>query len=199
VGFKAATGPLYYELAVFHINLDDELVPFELPASPGRSFYANAGESTRTGLEAAVSWNTSNGFGIDASLTWSDFTFDDFLDDNGNDYSGSLLPGVPDFFAYLGLKYEGDGGFKATFDTSYSGSLYANNANSVEVLAYVVSGLRATYESQIGSWLLRPYFSINNLFNEHYYSNIRINAFGARYYEPTSEQNFYAGIVVRFH
>jgi iron complex outermembrane receptor protein len=198
VGFKAATGPLYYELAVFHINLDDELVPFELPASPGRSFYANAGESTRTGLEAAVSWNTSNGFGIDASLTWSDFTFDDFLDDNGNDYSGSLLPGVPDFFAYLGLKYEGDGGFKATFDTSYSGSLYANNSNSVEVPAYVVSGLRATYEIQVGRWMLRPYVGINNLFNEHYYSNIRINAFGARYYEPAPERNFYAGIVVRF-
>jgi iron complex outermembrane receptor protein len=51
---------------------------------------------------------------------------------------------------------------------------------------------------QTGSWLLRPYLGINNLFNEHYDSNIRINAFGGRYYEPAPERNLYAGIVVRF-
>ena len=198
VGFKAATGQLYYEIAVFHINLEDELVPFELPASPGRTFYANAGKSTRTGIETAVSWSGASGFGVDASLTWSDFSFDDFLDDNGNDFSGSHLPGVPEYFGYLGLNYESDGGFKVTFETNYSGSLYADNSNSVKVPGYVVSGLRATYEFQPGNWLLRPYIGINNLFNEHYNSNIRINAFGARYFEPAPERNIYAGIVIRF-
>jgi iron complex outermembrane receptor protein len=198
VGFKAATEQLYYELAVFYINLEDELVPFELPSSPGRSFYANAGKSTRTGIETAISWTSSSGFGIDASLTWSDFTFDDFLDDNGSDFSGSHLPGVPDYFGYLGLNYQGDNGFTATFETSYSGSLFANNANTVKVPGYVVSGLRATYEIHSGKWLLRPYVGINNLFNERYNNNIRINAFGARYFEPAPERNVYAGIVIRF-
>jgi len=198
VGFKAATGQLYYEIAVFHIDLEDELVPFELPGSPGRTFYTNAGKSTRTGIETAVSWTSSTGLGIDASLTWSDFSFDDFLDDNGNDFSGSHLPGVPEFFGYLGLDYESNGGFKTTFETSYSGSLYANNSNSIKVPGYVVSGLRATYEMHAGDWLLRPYVGINNLFNKQYNSNIRINAFGARYFEPAPERNIYAGIVVRF-
>ena len=198
VGFKSAIGPLYYEVAVFHIDLENELVPFELPASPGRSFYANAGKSTRTGIETAVSWTSSSGFGIDASLTWSDFTFDDFLDDNGNDFSGSHLPGVPEYFGYLGLKYDNGRGFKAIFETNYSGSLYANNSNSIEVPGYVVSGLRATYDFQPGNWLLRPYVGINNMFNEHYNSNIRINAFGARYFEPAPERNIYAGIVIRY-
>ena len=198
IGFKSGREDFYYEVAVFYIDLEDELVPFELPASPGRTFYSNAGKSSRTGIETALSWSSDTGLGIDASLTWSDFTFDEFVDDNGNDFSGSTLPGLPELFGYLGLKYETEGGFRAVFDTSYSGSLYANNANSVKVPSYVVSGLRASYEIQNGKWLFRPYVGINNIFDEGYNSNIRINAFGGRYYEPAPERNFYAGIVVRF-
>jgi iron complex outermembrane receptor protein len=46
--------------------------------------------------------------------------------------------------------------------------------------------------------MFRPYVGINNLFNEYYNSNIRINAFGGRYYEPAPERNVYAGIVIRY-
>lgn len=198
LGFKSGGDGFYYEVAVFHIDLEDELVPFEVATSPGRTFFSNAGKSSRTGIETAVSWKSNAGFGVAASLTWSDFTFDEFVDANGNDFSGSNLPGLPEYFAYLGLKYESDGGFKASLDTSYSGSLYANNANSVKVPSYVVSGLRASYEFQNGKWLMRPYLGINNIFDESYNNNIRINAFGARYYEPAPDRNVYAGIVIRF-
>ena len=63
---------------------------------------------------------------------------------------------------------------------------------------YVVSSLRATYDIQTTKLLLQPYIGINNLFNAHYNSNIRINAFGGRYYEPAPERNVYAGIVIRY-
>ena len=83
-------------------------------------------------------------------------------------------------------------------DTSYSGDLYANNANDVEVSSYVVSSLRASREFARGDWLLRPFVGINNLFDEKYNSNVRINAFGGRYFEPAPERNVYAGITIRF-
>ena len=198
IGFKSGTEQLYYEIAVFHIDLDDELVPYELPDSPGRTFYINAGKSTRNGIETAVSWSGSGGFGVDASLTWSDFKFDRFIDENGRDFSGSRLPGVPEYFAFLSFNYDNDAGFTATFETFYSGSLFANNSNSVKVPDYLVSSLRAGYEIRTAKLLLRPYVGINNLFNEKYNSNIRINAFGGRYYEPAPERNIYAGIVIRY-
>jgi len=198
LGYKTGTEQLYYEIAVFHIKLKNELVPYELPESPGRTFYINAGKSSRTGIETAVSWSGSNGFGIDASLTWSDFEFDQFVDENRRDFSGSRMPGVPEYFAFLSFNYENSGGFTATFETLYSGSLFANNANSVKVPDYVVSSLRATYDIQTTKLLWRPYVGINNLFDEHYNSNIRINAFGGRYYEPAPERNIYAGIMIRF-
>ena len=198
IGYKRSSGNLYYELTLFTISLDDELVPFELAAFPGRTFYANAGSSTRDGIEAAISWETEDGFRVDASYTWSDFRFDNFVDDNGNDFSGNRLPGLPQHFAYVGLTYEGDSGFFGTLEGFYSGDLYANNANSVEVSSYTVANLRFAYEFNSGQWIIRPYLGINNLLDESYNSNIRINAFGGRYFEPAPERNYYAGVVVNF-
>ena len=198
VGFKTGTARVFFEVAAFHIDLKDELVPYELPGSPGRTFYNNAGKSTRNGIESFVSWASLGGFGIDVSLTWSDFKFDDFVDDNGLNFSGSKLPGVPDIFGHLSLNYKNSKGFSVVFETSYSGSLLANNANSVKVPDYLVSGLRVNYEIRKGQLLWRPYIGINNIFDKQYNSNIRINALGGRYYEPAPERNIYTGIVIRF-
>lgn len=197
-GWKTGTENSFFEIAVFQIDLKDELVPFEVPAFPGRTFYANAGESSRTGVETAFSWTGDSGFGVDLSWTWSDFTFDDFVDENGNDFSGNELPGLPEQFGYLGLRYQNERGLNIVWDNSFSGELYANNANSVRVDSYLVSSIRATWEFTRGDWLLRPFVGINNLFDETYNSNIRINAFGGRYYEPAPDRNVYAGITVRF-
>ena len=198
IGYKHSAGELYYELALFTIDLENELIPFELPAFPGRTFYSNAGSSSRDGVEAAVSWRFENGWSVDASYTWSDFEFDDFVDDNGNDFSGNQLPGLPEHFGYLGTTYVGDNGLTATLEAVYSGELVANNANSVEVSSYTVANFRLSHEFSSGRWLFRPYFGVNNMFDESYNSNIRINAFGARHFEPAPGRNFYAGVVVNF-
>ena len=198
LGYKYSAGNLYYELAWFTIDLEDELIPFELEAFPGRTFYANAGSSSRDGIEAALSWATDTGLRVDASYTWSDFKFDNFVNDGGTDFSGKQLPGLPEHFAYLGLSYASDSGFSGTLETIYSGSLYANNANTASVSSYTVTNMRFAYEFQSGQWIIRPYAGVNNFFNESYNSNIRINAFGGRYFEPAPERNFYAGVVVNF-
>jgi len=198
VGIKGERNGAYYELAVFHIDLTDELVPFELPTMPGRTFYSNAGKSERNGVETALSWQHERGFGADLSYTYSDFTFEDFVDESGNDIAGATLPGLPKHFGYAGVSYAGANGLLARLESVYSGKLYADNANATEVDSYVVTNFRASREFESGNWLVRPYIGVNNIFNERYFSNIRINAFGGRFFEPAPDRNFYAGVVVRF-
>jgi len=198
LGFKRSNENLYYEITVFTIDLKNELIPFELAAFPGRTFFVNAGSSKRDGIETALSWKSNSGLQFDVSYTWSDFNFEDFVDDSGNDFSGNQLPGLPRQFGYLGLSYNTDSGFSGTFETIYSGDLYANNANSTNVSSYTIANLRLGYDFQNGNWMIRPYIGINNLFDEAYNSNIRINAFGGRYFEPAPTRNFYAGVVVNF-
>ena len=198
LGFKASRDALFYEISLFHIELRDELIPFEVASSPGRTFYSNAGSSTRNGVEASLSWRASDRFRVNLSYTWSDFTFDEFVED-GTDFSGKRLPGLPEHFAFVGLSYAVSPGFTGTFETLYSGGLYANNDNVTKVDSYQVSNLRLSYEIERRNWIVRPYIAVNNLFDELYNSNIRVNAFGGRYFEAAPERNFYAGIVVKFN
>ncbi len=81
---------------------------------------------------------------------------------------------------------------------AYSGKLFANTGNTVSVPGYAVSKFRISHEFARGNWTLRPYLGINNIFDENYNSNIRINAFGGRFFEPAPTRNLYAGIVIRF-
>lgn len=198
IGIKGEPAGFYYELALFHIELTDELVPFEIAGFPGRTFFSNAGESTRNGLEAALSWQHDSGFGAEASWTWSDFEFDSFTDEGGDAFDGKQLPGLPRHFGYAGLTYATEGGFYARLEARYSGELYADNANTVEVDRYTVANLRVSHEIEHRDWIVQPYFGVNNLFDERYTSHIRTNAFGSRYYEPAPERNAYLGIDVRY-
>ena len=198
IGYKYSRHGLSYELTWFTIDLEDELIPYELAEFPGRGFYSNAGNSDRDGIEAAFSWEHKNGLRLDASYTWSDFKFDQFLDDNGNDFSGKRLPGLPEHFGYLSLTYRSESGVTGTLEGIYSGGLFANNSNSANVSSYTVANLRLAREFRLSRWMIRPYAGINNLFNDRYNSNIRINAWGGRYYEPAPERNFYVGVVANF-
>jgi iron complex outermembrane receptor protein len=198
VGLRGSAQSLSYELAIFQIDLEDELVPFELAAFPGRTFYSNAGSSGRSGIEMAMFWTLGNGFSADVSYTWSEFEFDSFIDENGNDFSGNQLPGIPEHFGYFGFHYESDRGLSATLESVFSGKLFANTANTVSVSGYAVTNFRMSHEFATGNWTLRPYLGINNVFDEKYNSNIRINAFGSRFFEPAPKRNVYAGVVVRF-
>ena len=51
---------------------------------------------------------------------------------------------------------------------------------------------------KIGKILISPFIGINNFFDESYNANVRINAFGKRFFEPGPDRNLYAGVNLRF-
>jgi iron complex outermembrane receptor protein len=185
-----------YELAVFHIDVTDEIVPFELAGS-GQSFFRNAGRSTHQGLEAATKVEILSGLTAGLSYTWIDLVYDEFVE-AGVDFAGKTIPGVPQHQVALDLAWQHDNGFYAGWDTLYVGRLQANNANTVETDAYLVSNLRLGYRQQGESWAFEPYAGIYNLFDESYNGNIRVNAAFGRYYEPAPERNGYAGLQLAY-
>jgi iron complex outermembrane receptor protein len=198
IGVKGLiSGRLRYELALFHIDVKDEIVPYELEGS-GQSFFQNAGKSTHAGLEAAVSVELAPGLLGTATYTWSDFTFDEFQGVNGDIYDGNRIPGVPQQLFNLDLNWSHSSGFYAGWDFLYVGKFYANNANTVETDDYLVSNLRAGFRWELEQWVLEPFVGVNNLFDKEYMGNVRLNASFGRYYEPAPERNIYAGLSLRF-
>lgn len=198
IGLKGlVTGRVRFEVALFHIRVKDEIVPFELEGS-GQSFFQNAGKSTHDGLEASVSAELLTGLTATATYTWSDFIFDEFTGLGGARYDGNRIPGIPEQLFNLDFYWSHSSGFFAGLDMLYVGSFYADNANMVKTRDYFVSGLRAGYRWSGATWVFEPFFGVNNLFNAKYMDNIRLNAGFGRYYEPAPERNVYAGVSLRY-
>jgi iron complex outermembrane receptor protein len=191
------TDRVRYELALFHIDVKDEIVPFELESS-GQSFFRNAGQSTHDGLEAGISLELVPGLTGSAAYTWSDFTFKTFSEPGGKVFDGHRIPGVPQHQFHLDLAWRQSSGFYAGWDLLYVGAFFADNANSVKTDSYLVSNLRAGYRWSSRRWELQPFLGVNNLFDETYMGNIRINAAFGRYFEPAPQRNVYAGVELRF-
>jgi len=192
-----APWPLTVDLAVFAIDVEDALVPFERADSPGREFYRNAGSTRKRGIELALTAEPTPRLTATASYTYSDFQYERFDAPDG-DFSGNTLPGVPEHFGNLRLAYRDPGGFFASWNTRLVGPLYADDANTTEVDGYSVSDLRVGLERELGSWTVAGFLGLNNVFDADYPANVRINAFGGRYYEPAPERNLYAGLRLRY-
>jgi iron complex outermembrane receptor protein len=83
-------------------------------------------------------------------------------------------------------------------DVVDTGDQYADNANAVRESGYTLANLRLGYEKELDSMTITPFLGVNNLTDETYNANIRINAFGNRFYEAAPGSNAYAGIAVSF-
>ena len=188
-----------FEMSLFSIVVDDELIPFELASQAGRDFYVNAGKSTRNGIEFSFTSEPVDGLKLSLAYTYSDFQFDRFLDDNGNDFSGNAIPGIPRNLLRGEVAYKHVSGFYWIIDALDVGDLYVNNANSAVSESYSVVNLRAGLADwQFGNWTLSPFVGLNNLTDERYAANVRINAFGGRYFEPAPERHIFGGLAIRY-
>jgi iron complex outermembrane receptor protein len=196
IGMKGRLGKrARYELAIFTMDVTDELVPYEID---GASYYENAGESRRNGLEAQLVFEPIEHLITTLAYTYSDFKFDKFIDDNGNDFSGNDIPGVPENLLSADFTYTHPNGVYGQFTTLYVDEIYADNANTATNDAYTVSDLRLGYTRFFGPWELSPFVGVNNLFDKQYNGNVRINAFGGRYFEPAPDRDVYAGLTLRY-
>ncbi|PXA05539.1 TonB-dependent receptor [Coraliomargarita sinensis] len=185
------------ELTVFSIDVEDALVPYEVENFPGRDFFRNAGSTRKEGLEALLALQPTERLSAVLSYTYSDFRYKDF-DSPGGDYGGNRLPGVPEHFGNLRIDYRHPSGFSAIWNTRFVGALQADDANTTEISGYSFSDLRLSWEHAFGDWTFEAFAGVNNLFDQDYSANIRINAFGGRYYEPALGRNGYAGLRLRY-
>jgi iron complex outermembrane receptor protein len=197
-GSVPAPWSLDYDVAAFWVEVDDELVPFEVDGFTGRTFFQNAGSSTRKGVEAALTVRPFENMTASFAYTFLDASFDRFRTATAN-FDGNVIPGLPEHVFHAEFNYSHPGGFYTVVDALYVGEFYAENANLVETESYFVSNLRLGYIKRTRDMEITPFFGVNNIFNEKYNSNIRINAAFGRYFEPAPDRHIYGGISARYN
>jgi iron complex outermembrane receptor protein len=198
IGVKGLVpGRLRYDVALFRVEVDDELVPFEVPDQPGRSFFRNAGRSTRNGLEMGLGMEPLPGLVAELAYTFSDFTYDRHQTPAGV-FDGNQIPGIPRNQLFAEISYRHPSGFFAAWDALYVDDFFANDANTVRSDAYWLSNLRIGHRFRLGRFAITPFVGVNNLFDREYDGNVRINAARDRYFEPAPDRNFYGGLSFRY-
>lgn len=182
-----------YQLSAFWIDVRDELVVFNDDGR--RDFYENSGESRRRGLEAKLAWEFTDRLSATGSYTLAEYEYREFVDQSGNDYAGNRLPGLPEETLFGELAWRDPAIGYASLNARWIGSIYADNANDSRIGSYAVVDGRVGKTIPAGRESLTVYLGIDNLLDKDYYDNIRINAFGGRYFEPAPDRTFYAGLV----
>ena len=108
------------------------------------------------------------------------------------------IPGTAENVVFGEIDYQHPRGWYAAMDFIYIDDQFTNNANSAINESYTLANLRFGFERDAGSMVVSPFFGINNLFDETYNANVRINAFGGRFFEPGPDRNAYAGVSITY-
>ncbi len=198
---------LTYQFSVFHIDTEDELLPAGLNAG-GSTFYINAGETDRFGVEAALTYRILPGLDLSLAYTYSDFEFENLLV-NGTNFAGDEIPGIPQQVVYSELAYYAPEGYYAAFELQYVDEIHVNNTyiDSRGVLIrqiettndYLLGNLRLGYDwVSANGTKFNPFIGINNIFDQEYFGNVRVNEGNRRFFEPAPELNLFAGFAIDF-
>lgn len=208
IGFKGLVNgrSLSYDLAVFHIDTENEFVNVALTGAPlGRTFLENARRTTRDGLEAAIAWEPRfiPGMRFNGAYTYSDFEYAEFTGalgpTAGTNFEGKDLPGVPMHQFYGQVSYVSESGMTIAWDLLRVGNFSANNSNTVVNESYKVANLRATRPFDLGDFVVTPFVGVNNMFDSEYNGNVRLNQdANGRFFEPAPQRNAYGGLTVRY-
>ncbi|TFH84889.1 TonB-dependent receptor [Billgrantia azerbaijanica] len=198
VGLRGILGDnLRYELVAFSVRVDDELIGFDGPE--GRTFFENAGRTSRDGLEVGIDWRFVPDWRLTSALTLADYRFERFANAEG-DFADNRLPGLPRQLWHNRLTWYGSGERFASLEALYTGDLYADNANRVPVDSHWLVNLRGGDAWSLGDGVTRLglHLGIRNLFDEAHFANVRINANRGRFFEPAPGRTLYAGVELSF-
>ena len=122
------------------------------------------GQRSSKGIEAAISIDLPQGFGIDANGTVLKAKFDDFVSGT-TVFTGKTPPGVPEQSANLWLRWDAFERFQVRAGLRYVGRSYSDTANTFRVPGYTVvdGGLSYAVTDNVA-----VDFRVYNLFDKDY-------------------------------
>lgn len=161
IGLKSRTKDYSYDIALYQNDVKDEITATKQGYT---TFYENAGETQKRGLEFNGQYYMNDKVSIGASYTYSNFKFKEFMEDGTYDRGGNYLPYIPkhQYSIYSDFRYKG---FKSRIQARTWGSYYMDNANTQKYEGYdLVTDIMLGYEYKNHNIQL----NVNNLFDKHY-------------------------------
>lgn len=180
-----------YEITGYLSTVDDALVAYQ--GVNEQVFYRNAGESSRNGVEVALTWLPVPALEARLAYTYRDFEFVHFQSGT-QDVSGNREPGTSPNSLFAGLTHTTSWGLTSAVDVRWTDAAPVNDANTATNWASTVVDARVAFAKGVSRIGVQPFAGINNLFDERYNGSVSVNAAGGRYYGPSAGRNVYVGL-----
>ncbi len=183
------------EATLFRTELEGELIPFEVPSDPGRTYFRNAGASHHSGVEMVGEARPVPGADLRVAYTFVNARFDAYVTDT-DDYSGNRIPGLAPHRLDALASYTHGGGY-VELHGLYQDGVPADDGGETSTDAYFLANVRFGMEDLgSGSARISPYAAVENLFDRRYTSSVAVNAFGNRFFEPGPGRTFRVGVEI---
>lgn len=208
LGFRgwAAGDRWYYDLTAYTIFIQNMLVTKRITEEIFTGI--NAGSARLSGLEVFNRLRLGPGKGnegwtnhIEASLFLNSNRFTKFEDD-GNDYSGNVLPGIPKSMIHLKFTSGYNDMIQLVAEALHTGEQFMNDANTDFYGGHTLFDGRLTIRAAKRGLLqgFRISAGVRNILDTHHASMILVNApsFGGappRYYYPGQPRNIFISLV----
>jgi iron complex outermembrane receptor protein len=203
LGSKAQAGPLRVQAAVYDARIRDELIGFQVPEAPDRTFFRNAGRSRRRGAEVSAALTPRPGITARAAYSYTDARFTEYVVGTGSaavDLEGIRVPGIAPHRWEGTLNVASPRGPFAGLDARRVSSIPVRDddrAGALRSPAYSLLDVRAGWEAlRVGRARVTPSAGVTNLFDVRYNASVVVNAFGRRFYEPGPGRALYTGVAV---
>ena len=180
-----------YSIRLFNISTINEITPYQL--NDGLVLYSNAGKTTKKGAEVEFNGKISDQLNFEYVASIGNYKFESFKFIE-NDFSNNVIPGIPKSQHNIKIKYKNESNFNLVVGLKRVGKMFADNSNKTEIDAYSSISVKMSKNLNLFKTGITPFISIDNLLNKEYFDNIRINAFGSRFYEPAAGINFVGGL-----
>ncbi len=135
IGLKGRSGRWTFDTSIYDITGKDEVIQIRQP--DGDSQYANAGKTSKQGLEFAGQYAISNQLTVGGGLTFTKYKYEDFTEEvrvgyttTNVDRSGNHLPLIPRQQTNMFAEYQFNQGFSTQIKLRKDGDYYLDNANS---------------------------------------------------------------------
>ena len=192
-GVKGRTRSVAYDVALYDMRIDDELIPFEVPSVPGRQFYRNAGTARHRGMDADVTAELAPLIRLHASYSFTDARYVSYAVTSGTttkSFATNRVPGVAPNMASMSLQLGDPATRFLSLEERYRSNIPVNDANSAYSRASVLTHVRGV----LGVGGFSFFAGISNLLGAVYNTSVSINATGGRYFDPAAGRTVYAGV-----
>lgn len=186
-----APASLLYDVALYWIDIRDELVPWG-----GGAYFFTAGRSRRCGAELGLSWRPRQSLRLQGTATVSENTYLEYTNDLG-DFSGRRVPGLPRVSLAGNARYDARGGMWAELSMESQGEYFADDANIARVAAHTLVGVSAGAERRLGAVAVRAFVAGHNLTDEAHLGSVFINGTNGEFFEPGLPRSWSAGLSLR--